>query len=74
MEPILKTLSLAAPCASRFADSEVGRMGRVPLPFHSTSDFRYQTSNNPRIFVYSVYSVVKLTHFYMIYTYKISNY
>ena len=51
----------------------VGHAGRVPLPFHSTSDFRHQTSNHPLIFVYLVYFVVKLTHFYTIYTVKIPN-
>ena len=29
VEPILKTLRLAIPCALRFADGEVGRVGRV---------------------------------------------
>ena len=43
-----------------------GHAGRVPLPFHSTSDFRHRTSN--LIFVCFVYFVVKFIHFYTFYT------
>ena len=65
------SLSQCATANKRFCPSVSfgfdGHAGRVPLPFHSTSDIRLKTSIYSHS-QHSVYSVVKLTHFYTFYT------
>ena len=46
---------------------------RGDTPYRFSVDFRHQTSNHPLIFVYLVYFVVQLTHFYTISTVKNPN-